>query len=411
MGLITQLQSLRRGKSRRDEPVSGLPAAENRRFYPALDGLRAVAILMVFCEHYIRSPKADWGWAGVDIFFVLSGFLITGILYDTRDSEHRFRNFYVRRTLRIFPLYYGVLLAGLLLSPIMHWSWHASLALWPLYLGNYGRFLWIHDYFAHPGLLVGLASMRFQPPLEVYLAHFWSLCVEEQFYFLWPLIVFLVHDRRRLRMVCLVVCAVTPLARLTCLELSPTPYLKAGLLYSCGPLRADALVFGGLLALMLRGPEAKWLLRGARAAAGLLFGAFVVFEVTYRLIAHRFFEVAASSGMQVYGYTLVDWFAGAVLLVALQPGSGVYRVLTLKPLRRLGQISYGFYVFHDIPHMAYDLLARKLFPGMAHVGVFTCAIGFSSTLLLSLVSFRYFERPFLRLKDRFTAKSREMQLA
>src|ERR1035441_2665940 len=87
--------------------VAGLPASENKKFYPALDGLRALAVLMVFYAHYNLSPgpSVAWGWAGVNIFFVLSGFLITGILYDTRNTARRFRNFYVRRTLRIFPLY------------------------------------------------------------------------------------------------------------------------------------------------------------------------------------------------------------------------------------------------------------------------------------------------------------------
>src|ERR1700712_3651211 len=90
---------------------------ENRAFYPALDGLRAVAFLMVFFQHYLSMP---WGWTGVNVFFVLSGFLITGILFDTRDAPNRARNFYVRRTLRIFPLYYAIFLALLLLQPIMH---------------------------------------------------------------------------------------------------------------------------------------------------------------------------------------------------------------------------------------------------------------------------------------------------
>jgi peptidoglycan/LPS O-acetylase OafA/YrhL len=79
-----------------------------RAYYPALDGLRAVAFLLVFFLHYLGLP---WGWVGVEMFFVLSGFLITGILYDTRDHPHRWRTFYVRRALRIFPLYYGTLAA------------------------------------------------------------------------------------------------------------------------------------------------------------------------------------------------------------------------------------------------------------------------------------------------------------
>ena len=84
-----------------------LPKPENKLFYPALDGLRGAAVLLVFLEHYELSHKAkylDWGWVGVDIFFVLSGFLITGILYDSRRDAGRWRKFYVRRALRIFPL-------------------------------------------------------------------------------------------------------------------------------------------------------------------------------------------------------------------------------------------------------------------------------------------------------------------
>ena len=94
----------------------------------------------------------------MDLFFVLSGFLITGILYDTRNTQHRFRNFYVRRTLRIFPLYYGLLIVGLLLTPIFHWIWHPVWILWPLYLGNYGRFIWLGDWMQGTGVLDHLRS-------------------------------------------------------------------------------------------------------------------------------------------------------------------------------------------------------------------------------------------------------------
>ena len=107
---------------------------ENRGFFPALDGLRAVAFMMVFLQHYEKLP---WGWSGVDFFFVLSGFLITGILFDTRNDSHRVRNFYIRRTPRIFPLYYGILLALLLSTPFAHWQWSWRWLVWPLYLGNF----------------------------------------------------------------------------------------------------------------------------------------------------------------------------------------------------------------------------------------------------------------------------------
>ena len=122
-----------------------LPAPENKLYFPALDGIRAVGVLMVFFQHYEAAlfPRLAWGWAGVDIFFVLSGFLITGILYDTRSSPTRLRDFFLRRMLRIFPLYYGVLLAAAALTPVFHWLWNPAWILWFTYLGNYARFIYL----------------------------------------------------------------------------------------------------------------------------------------------------------------------------------------------------------------------------------------------------------------------------
>src|SRR6202000_347050 len=111
-------------------PVAGntpVSAPENRAFYPALDGIRAVAFTLVFLIHYLRLP---WGWSGVNIFFVLSGFLITGIVLDTRVDTLRAPIFYVPRTLRIFPLYYGVMLVLLLLQPLLHCQWTSLWLAW-----------------------------------------------------------------------------------------------------------------------------------------------------------------------------------------------------------------------------------------------------------------------------------------
>src|SRR6202012_1166889 len=120
-----------------------------------------------------------WGWSGVNIFFVISGFLITGILIDTRDAPHRIRNFYIRRTLRIFPLYYGIFLLLLLLTPLLHWQWSRGWIAWPLYVGNFLRF-------TAPGPLGSVQQVAADAWLNgksvLYLGHFWSLCVEEQFY-------------------------------------------------------------------------------------------------------------------------------------------------------------------------------------------------------------------------------------
>jgi peptidoglycan/LPS O-acetylase OafA/YrhL len=251
-----------------DEIVAGNnPHArpENRAFYPALDGLRAIAFLMVFCVHYIYMP---WGWAGVDVFFVLSGFLITGILFDSLDDPHRVRNFYMRRTLRIFPLYYGLML---LLLPFSYgqlsWSW----LVWPAYLGNYARF-WGHYAFDSP--LYNLANL--QPTAKIaihgthqarlFLGHFWSLCVEEQFYLIWPWIVFWIRDRRKLLWICAVIIPICVAARVMSQHLLPLWMLHNDVLASATPFRFDALLLGGCIALWLRGPHADLLLRAARFA-------------------------------------------------------------------------------------------------------------------------------------------------
>lgn len=395
-----------------------MPPPENGRIYPALDGLRAVSILMIFQAHYLSKLPFSWGWAGVDIFFVLSGFLITGILYDTRETAHRFRNFYARRMLRIFPLYYAVLLAGLMLTPIFHWIWHPAWYLWPLYLGNYARFIWIGDFTRTGGVVPGLwawmgpvenlcSSLPHREPVILLFQHFWSLCIEEQFYLLWPLVVFLIGDRRRLRNICAIVAVLSLAARVICLFVVPSVYLGVDLLYRATPFRMDALLTGGMLALMLRGPEVVWVERFRGRALVVMATGFAVFEIAYRMTAgHRFVAELNRAGVSTFGFTLVDLFAGLLILVALDNTGWVYRLLTWKTLRKLGQISYGFYVFHQIPQALYFALVQHVYRryGFRHGEQYAFAVvGFLATLALSLLSFQFLERPFLRLKSRFVA--------
>jgi len=393
-----------------DCPFPKLPEPENKRYYPALDGLRAVAVLMVFYEHYLTfKPALRWGWAGVDIFFVLSGFLITGILYDTRNTTHRFRNFYVRRTLRIFPLYYAVFLVALALNPIFHWVWHPTWYLWPIYLGNYGRFIWLSDFLKGTGTLDHLrSSLPFQTPFFMYLGHFWSLCVEEQFYLVWPMVVFFIKDRVKLRNTCVAICLLSLAARIACSLAVPQPYIDAQLLYRIAPLRADALLLGALIALMLRGPESRFLKEAARPTLYLFAIGFIAFEAIYALSVRHPFRPGNGIVLQTVGYTLIDIFAGLVILMSLDNSSILYRVFTIKPLRNLGKISYGFYVFHDIPHIAYILLVVHVFGISRSYRPAVALVALAGTLILSYFSFRYFETPFLKLKDRFAPAQMEI---
>jgi len=388
---------------------------ENRAFYPALDGLRALAFLMVFFQHYLGLP---WGWSGVDIFFVLSGFLITGILFDTRHDPHRVRNFYVRRTLRIFPLYYGVLIAIFALTPLLHWRFNWTWLVWPAYLGNYARFF--HPY-AMNGGLQRLADFEvigrlWHHDLVLFLGHFWSLCVEEQFYLVWPWVVFGIRDRRKLLWVCALAVPFCLVLRLVGQAFLPTWMLDKEVLYRVTPFRLDALLFGGFLALALRGENKERYLRAARwifpigaliTISWLLFGSSgTLWHQPYVYPGWKF----------TWGLSAIDLISGLLILESLQPGTLVYKVFNLQPLRWVGRISYGAYVLHDIPHPIYwsvcSMLVKHLAGRSAGSGDavqtiitgLTGVVALPGTLVLAWLSYRWFESPFLNLKERWTAR-------
>jgi len=369
---------------------------ENRHHYPALDGVRALAFLMVFGQHYVNLP---WGWAGVDLFFVLSGFLITGILFDTQRRRHRVRDFYVRRVLRIFPLYYGVLLTIFLLTPLAHWQWNRYWLAWPLFLGNLVRFL--HPYSTNPaylavtpGLLVTRGGMQF------YIGHLWSIAVEEQFYLVWPAVVFLVRDRRRLLCICGAVIAVLPVLRVVSLVYLPGRFAELDWNYSVTPLRLDSFLMGGAAALLLRGSE-RWLLMGARWIGGVVASVVTV----YLALTLRLHGYLLPPWRFTWAITVIDLLATALVVMALVSTGWIYRVLSARPLRWLGRLSYGAYVFHVIAIRVYQGWAMRLggaLPLLArYPRLTTAAIALPATLALAWLSFRFVESPFLRLKQRF----------
>lgn len=384
--------------------ANGLSAPENRRHYPGLDGLRGLAVLLVLVQHYFAiGTKYVWGWVGVRIFFVLSGFLITGILYDTRHAERRWSVFYIRRALRIFPLYYAVLIVGLLLFPVFHWVVHPSWILWPFYLQNYSRFLWPHA--VASGLTDHLRSSRFHDPtFFLYYGHFWSLAVEEQFYLVWPLVVFAVQRRETLMKFCVAVILALPFVRLICALTLPIILLNAGIEDRFTPLQCDSLLLGGLLALWIRGP-APDMTRLAKQVLWGLLGIGVVSQIVCRLLyGHAVYPGEGDPIFASLGYTWVNFGSAALVLLAIDPATRFSRMLRNRSLQWLGTISYGFYIFHDIPHMAYEALVKALHLPDPH-GVVTMLVAFAGTIVLASASFYGFERPFLRLKDRFTVKN------
>lgn len=398
--------TLTRRKDPSDTPtqplVISLPPAENKRYYPALDGLRAIAVLMVFASHFIAIPDAmNWGFAGVDIFFVLSGFLITGILYDSQLRPDRYRIFYMRRTLRIFPLYYAVLLLPVVLYPVFRWRLHPAQWMWPVYLGNYARFLWPGDVIGNTSNFEDIRSTVF-PRFTYQIPHLWSLCVEEQFYLLWPLIVFSVGKRERLRNVCLAMVAAVPLLRTFALHAASAEALSNGLLYRATPFRADALLLGGAVALCLRGREGKRLIDLASKAFAMLAALFVFLQIVAKLRDGHFLDAEYLKRYNAWGYTLLALAAAAVILMAVDEGSRLYRLCLHPALRWLGVRSYGFYVYHLLLGQVWVLASIALCLG--HKGVASKLlpfIAFAGTVAVSWASFKYLESPVLRLKARF----------
>jgi len=395
-------------------PVTGnteLTNPENRASYPALDGLRALAFLMVFFHHYFAIP---WGWSGVNVFFVLSGFLITGILYDSRDDTHRARNFYIRRMLRIFPLYYGIFLLILLTDPIFRWRLSLAWFAWPLYIANFIRYA-SPTFLIHGSPLESAANAwltsRHAVKGTLYLGHFWSLCVEEQFYLVWPWIVFSIRSRRVLALLCGLAVIFVPVLRLIAQHDAPAWMLSADLLFRATPFQMDSLLLGGLVALLLRGRHSKQLFEIGTII--VLYGTFAALVLLFVGIANSYpnwrLGFAYPSWTFTWGLSLVNLYSAGIILSVLRPAGPMYHLLSLRPLRWLGRISYGAYVFHDIFHNSYAYIVAaiavrfKFFAGHAEAAVLL--LGLSCTVLISWLSFRYYESRFLNLKERWTIRA------
>ena len=379
-------------------PAPAAPTTWTGGHLPALDGLRGIAVLLVMLLHFrMSSPEllADRvvvkflsaGWIGVDLFFVLSGFLITGILYDSKGAQHYFRNFYARRVLRIFPLYYAFLVLRFLILPQVYdpaWTeldnpWGTQWWAW-LYLTN-----------------VQVALHGWDAPAS-YTAHFWSLAIEEQFYLLWPLVVFL-FSRRQLMAICATMILAAALTGVALRVGFGNPQAA----YTLMPARMDGLAFGALLALAVRGPRGLApVLRWARPALAACAAALVALFVARRGLASE------DAVVQTVGYTVLAVFFGALLVVAIAaPARGrAGRVFTHPTLRFFGRYSYAMYIIHlpmttvismgvfaieDVP----TLFGSRL-PGQI---AFT-ATAVAATVLLSVASWHLFENHFLKLKDR-----------
>jgi peptidoglycan/LPS O-acetylase OafA/YrhL len=336
-----------------------------------LDGLRALSVLAVFLSH-TGLAGVDGGFIGVDVFFVLSGFLITRLLAAEYSREHRISlaAFYGRRARRLYPALFGVLAAVAIYCSFFEPRLSGSLEVFPalLYVMN-----WVRAFGGYDAALTG---------------HTWSLAIEEQFYLLWPLVLLglLKLDRRR-ALIGLVAIALTLCAWRY--WLFSVDHVRLARIYSGFDTHTDGLIYGALLALMSR----DWLRK-----VGYLWplGAAYLCVALFNPHAVRF-------AVNPHGYAVTAIAAALVIArVVSAQSSLLVRGLDVAPLSGLGRVSYGFYLWHyPVIHVmlygGHDPV-MAFFGGFAYPKLMMVASTFAVSLAFTLVSWFVIEKPAMRLR-------------
>ena len=364
-----------------------------RRFMPELDTLRGIAVLGVLFFHGFRAEygglhvrgaaraillATQSGVLGVNLFFVLSGFLITGILIDSRSRPDYYRRFYARRALRILPAYYSLLI----LLALLHQASAAFLGLSFIYLSNFTSFLGV--------------SMDYHP--------LWSLAVEEHYYILWPTVVRKLRVRH-LAMFSLALCTLIPIARAISFHYG---YFEGRDWYTW--FAADGLAEGSLLAIFLRSSISRKQVAIGSTLLLALMPILVIAGAPFGILTR---QTLLGAALQL---TLVNtFFVGLLLAFLLMGTSSRKHLVNSSTLQFFGYISYGLYLVHPMIFRVYDKLTWTFWPWMwtrpseGHVGliVLRFVVVSGAAVGLSYISRRYYEEWFLRRKDRLASRPAE----
>ena len=361
-----------------------------------LDGLRAIAFLIVFFFHTRNLP---FGWLGVQLFFVLSGFLITDILLRMKEKLPRrefFTKFYGRRFLRIFPLYYFYLIlltALIFLLPVLDLK-----GLRTEISAKFFNQIWVATFYAYDFFHASSFFVR-----SHFFAHLWSLSVEEQFYLIWPLLIFLT-PREKFKQLCFTAIGLGFIFRLAITLIYRTqlfPFLLTDPQQAVNVLpfsHLDAFAFGAYISRFeLPRPRLQLLaLTVTVPAVGLLTDFLskgtVTLALGYDLPMTGFYK-------EVWGYTLLNYLF-AVLIYCVARTNFLTGILESAPLRYLGKISYGLYVYHYGIIAIIVALFRKYDIDYSLRSPQMFVVSMSATLLIATLSFYLLEKPIINLKDR-----------
>jgi peptidoglycan/LPS O-acetylase OafA/YrhL len=351
-------------------------------YVPQLDGLRGIAIVAVLLYHIGgKLPGihleliSRYGWGGVDLFFVISGFLITGILLDSTGSRHYFRNFYIRRVIRIWPLYFALLTFVFVLLPWLVPTLRERIFFqchpWQSYL------LFLQNFFVH-SFGIGPVGVT------------WSLAIEEQFYLVWPLVILLL-PRRFLPALLIGVVLLSPVLRTLAQWLGAGPTI----LYTHTIFRLDSICAGALFAVWIRTGQFSRERASKISAALVCTGLIACAATLWRWPASPASANLRFSALATFSFGLL----GCALLA--EPKSFLCRSLTPSWLCYIGKISFGLYLLHVT---VFDTLTpeRLAFLGAGWLkSIAVLTIDFAAAFVLASCSWRFFESPILTLKHRF----------
>jgi len=374
------------------------PSSETRAAgrIPELDGLRGFAVLLVVSLHYLHDPSANlpaWqhrlqsffglGWTGVDLFFVLSGFLIVGILLDVRETPFYFKTFYIRRFFRIVPVYYVwialyvllVWIGGTFLSRHLHTELHPAI----------GWAVWRHFLF-----LQNVRPMDYALLAGYWFGPMWSLAVEEQFYLVAPFVVRLL-SRRWLILFLLGVVIGALCLRVLLYRFSPSPQWPA---YVWMPCRADSLAIGALGAVGWKNAAFRARLSDRK---GILYFIFAVLLIGMAVLG-IWFPNPRIFFTQTAGYTWIALFYLSLLFVVLvDTGGPIARLARMSWLRACGQISYCVYLIHAaILFLCVQLLTNGTGSPSKLRGALAVVAALAVTFGVAKASWIWLERPLLQ---------------